>query len=40
MRRRVLVSCVQMQRELHKFEDEFAARDSELVVPEVAQQLS
>jgi D-3-phosphoglycerate dehydrogenase len=40
MRRRVLVSCVQMQRELHKFEDEFAARDIELVVPEVAQHLS
>jgi D-3-phosphoglycerate dehydrogenase len=40
MRRRVLVSCVQMQRELHKFADVFAARDIELVVPEVAQQLS
>jgi D-3-phosphoglycerate dehydrogenase / 2-oxoglutarate reductase len=40
MRRRVLISCVQMQRELPKFTDEFAARDIELVVPEVAQQLS
>jgi len=37
---RVLVSCVQMQRELPKFEGEFAARGIELVVPEVRQQLS
>ena len=37
---RVLVSCVQMQRELPKFEGEFAARGIELVVPEVQQQLS
>lgn len=40
MGRRVLVSCVQMQRELHKYEAEFAARDIELVVPEVVQQLT
>jgi D-3-phosphoglycerate dehydrogenase / 2-oxoglutarate reductase len=39
MSRRVLVSCVQMQRELHKYESEFAARGIELVVPEVVQQL-
>ncbi len=39
MSRRVLVSCVQMQRELHKYETTFAARDIELVVPEVDQQL-
>ena len=38
--RRVLVSCVQMQRELHHYEAEFAARDIELVVPDVVQQLS
>jgi len=40
MSRRVLVSCVQMQGELHRFEQDFAARGIELVVPEVHQQLS
>lgn len=40
MTARVLVSCVQMQRELHKYEVELKARGIELVVPEIVQQLS
>lgn len=40
MTRRVLVSCLQMQRELPKYRDDLEARDIELLVPDVTQQMS
>lgn len=40
MTRRVLVSCLQMQRELHTYKNDLDARDIEVIVPDVIQQLS
>lgn len=37
---RVLVSCLQMQRELHTYKNDLEARDIEVIVPEVVQQMS
>jgi len=37
---RVLVSCIQMQRELSDYADEFAKHDIDVVAPTVSQQLS
>lgn len=39
MTQRVLVSCIQMQRELPKYEDELRQRGIELIVPPIVQQL-